>query len=138
MTNQKRRILSIALLVLAVVFLILSIVYIRQGFDKKDNYYMSDTYYMLNENAYVGGDAYNYIINGTYFAGYCALGGAMLVCACVLAVTGLKIFLSVDGGGETRKTGQPEIPAEIIGEIAETAAAAEAAPTEETPTEEAP
>ena len=36
------------------------------GFDKKDNYYNPEGSLLSSENAYVGGDAYNYIINGTY------------------------------------------------------------------------
>ena len=43
-----------------------------KGYDKITNYYNSD-YSMLNKNAYVGGDAYNYIINGTYAAAYFVL-----------------------------------------------------------------
>ena len=38
-------------------------------------------------NAYVGGDAYNYIINGTYFAGYLALGGACGLASIMLLCT---------------------------------------------------
>ena len=45
-------------------FLVSSImIYLR--YDKLTNYYYSDTLSSLNKNAYVGGDAYNYIINGT-------------------------------------------------------------------------
>ena len=39
-----------------------------QAYDKKNNYKNSE-YSLLTENAYVGGDAYNYIINAGYFAG---------------------------------------------------------------------
>ena len=59
-----------AFLLLSSVALILAgIFFIRCGFDKKDNYYHSEGYSSLDVNAYVGGDAYNFIINGTYFAG---------------------------------------------------------------------
>ena len=43
------------------------------GYDKLTNYYNSENFPRLNRNAYVGGDAYNYIINGTYFSGYLSL-----------------------------------------------------------------
>lgn len=86
--------LSIFLLVLSLVFLVLGTYFLQQGFDKKDNYYMSEHYSSLNENAYVGGDAYNYIINGTYFAGYCALGGTMFICAAVLTNTGIGLLVA--------------------------------------------
>lgn len=39
-------------------------------------------------NAYVGGDAYNYIINGTYFAGYEAIGGSLILLGGVLISAG--------------------------------------------------
>lgn len=84
-----------------------------QAYDKKNNYHNSD-YDLLNENAYVGGDAYNYIINAGYFAGYASLAGASGVVA-VLSF-GTACLLSVTKTGEddnideqrmtTRKTGQ--------------------------------
>ena len=42
-------------------------------------------------NAYVGGDAYNYIINGTYFSGLSSLSGAFFVCSCISYSIGLYI-----------------------------------------------
>ena len=43
------------------------------------NYRNSNTsYYSKSVNAYVGGDAYNYIINACYFTGYVSLGGCLL------------------------------------------------------------
>lgn len=40
----------------------------------------------LNVNAYVGGDAYNYIINGTYSTTYCVIGA-------VFAIIGSTCFI---------------------------------------------
>lgn len=60
----------------AIILLIASIVFCSIGFYKKD-VYDGDGYF--SPNAYVGGDAYNYIINGTYFAGYCVLGGCAFI-----------------------------------------------------------
>ena len=77
------------LLLIACVAIILGIVFCIIGFDKKNNYYSSENFYSLNVNAYVGGDAYNYIINGTYFAGYLALAGALFTCGCICGVGGL-------------------------------------------------
>lgn len=51
-----------------------------QAYDKKNNYYNSE-YGFMNENAYVGGDAYNYIINAEYFAGYVTASSASAVTA---------------------------------------------------------
>lgn len=76
-------------------FLLVSILCIRTGIDKKDNYYNSD-YSSLSVNAYVGGDAYNYIINAGYFAGYFALAGGCLTSSTVLFCAGM--FLSIKDG----------------------------------------
>lgn len=54
-----------------------------EAYDKKNNYYNSEYSTFLNENAYVGGDAYNYIINAEYFAGYSSLCGSCAIIATV-------------------------------------------------------
>ena len=59
-------------------------IFFYKGYNVKNVYHNSDTYYSSNQNAYVGGDAYNYIINGTYFAGYMAVGGAFTVSSIIL------------------------------------------------------
>jgi len=74
----------------AVLFVIGSIL-IYQGFDKKLNYYNSDSYPSLNKNVYVGGDAYNYIINSNYFTGYSVLGCSAFICATLLICIGLYL-----------------------------------------------
>ncbi len=56
-----------------------------------------------SENAYVGGDIYNYIINGTYFAGFFAFSGAMYDCARICVVLVVRIFSSVPENGETKE-----------------------------------
>jgi hypothetical protein len=90
--NNIPKFLTIAALILAIIgtgFLI-------KGFHVKNVYknYSSDDYYYDyddNVNAYVGGDAYNYIINGTYFAGFMALTGTMYLCATGLFCTSLLL-----------------------------------------------
>lgn len=64
-----------ALIVLAIVLLLTSIHFGTLAYDKYTNYYSSETYSRRNINAYVGGDAYNYIINGTYFTAFSTLCG---------------------------------------------------------------
>lgn len=49
------------------------------GFNKMTVYENSEIYVEENKNVYVGGDAYNYIINGTYATGYFVLFGACLI-----------------------------------------------------------
>ena len=67
---------------LAAVFIIL--------FGVMTNYYNSD-YSMLNKNAYVGGDAYNYIINGTYAAAYFVLAAGFLISGIVCMAAGFLL-----------------------------------------------
>lgn len=58
-----------------------------KGIDKMTNYYNSENYPSLNENAYVGGDAYNYIINGNYATAFFVLTAMF-----VMAAIGLMIL----------------------------------------------
>lgn len=64
-----------------------------KGIDKMTNYYNSENYPSLNVNAYVGGDAYNYIINGTYATAF-----FVLTTMFVLAAIGLMILHYVSQG----------------------------------------
>lgn len=86
---MKKEIVSKVMFVFAGVFLLLAIIFASIGFNKINKYENPDSVFGSSVNAYVGGDAYNFIINGTYFAGYCAFGGALLVCAVISAVSGL-------------------------------------------------
>jgi hypothetical protein len=65
---------------LALCFIVASISFFSKANSVKNDYYNSENYSSLNRNAYVGGDAYNYIINGTYFTGYSVIG-----CGCMLS-----------------------------------------------------
>lgn len=65
---------------------------IRKGFDYKENYRNIDDRPSLSVNAYVGGDAYNYIINGTYFSGFMALGGAAGLGTIILICAGANLY----------------------------------------------
>ncbi len=64
-----------------------SFITLYKGIDKMTNYYNSEKYPSLNVNAYVGGDAYNYIINGTYATAFFVLTAMF-----VLAAIGLMIL----------------------------------------------
>lgn len=68
-------------LVLAILFLVLSAISFFKGYDKLTNYENYENYPSLNVNAYVGGDAYNYIINGNYATGFFVLSMGLLVCS---------------------------------------------------------
>lgn len=83
------------LLVGAIICFVVSGAFYYRANNVKNDYYNSEDYPSLNRNAYVGGDAYNYIINGTYFTGYVTiasdlvLGGIMFLCG--VAIVSVKI-----------------------------------------------
>ena len=74
----------------AVIVFCLGTYFFAIGFDKKDNYKYSEYSYSSNHNAYVGGDAYNYIINGNYFTGYMVLGSSCYI-ICIICIIGCII-----------------------------------------------
>lgn len=84
-SREKIRRVKKILTIICVLALCVGIWATITGFNKKNNYYNSEYSISLNENAYVGGDAYNYIINGTYFTGYLTIAASMYV---VSAITG--------------------------------------------------
>lgn len=67
------------LVLIGILAIIASVFFFYQAYDKYVNYYQSSSGYR-DKNAYVGGDAYNYIINGNYFTGFSVLGvGSLLL-----------------------------------------------------------
>lgn len=81
-------------IILAVICIIVSGVFFSKGNNVKNEYYNSD-YSTLNKNAYVVGDAYNYIINGTYFTGYSVIASAMLICGMILISNSIVITIKI-------------------------------------------
>lgn len=83
---MKKSVAVTILLLLAVLLFVLSGYEYLAGQDKLTNYYNSENFPSLNRNAYVGGDAYNYIINGNYATGcfVLAVGGLVsgVICVC--------------------------------------------------------
>lgn len=67
------------LLVIAMLFYLLSAVMLYKGYDKMTNYRNPEYSFQKSHNAYVGGDAYNYIINGNYATGFFVLSGSFLI-----------------------------------------------------------
>lgn len=107
--KKRLSVISIVLFSLSLVAFIMGLWAIGTGFNKKDSYYNSEYSYRASVNAYVGGDAYNYIINGTYFAGYCSLGGALFVVATIAGVSGVTWLENVE-----TETGKEKHENEII------------------------
>jgi len=62
------------LIFIGIISLLSSSFFFYESYDKYNNYMNSENYSMINENVYVGGDAYNYIINSNYFSGFNILG----------------------------------------------------------------
>lgn len=97
--NQKKSVqyrrskIKSSLIGISIAFAIIASVFFLKGYNVKNNYYNSENFSRLNKNAYVGGDAYNYIINGTYFTGYLVIGSACMVSS-VLLVCG-AVYVSM-------------------------------------------
>lgn len=89
--SAKQSSASTILTVLSAIMLALALFFGFQGMDKKGRYYLNEHDSSRNINAYVGGDAYNYIINGTYFSGYCALCGGLLAGSAATFSAGMVI-----------------------------------------------
>lgn len=80
------------LFVISLVFFAISIVFFYKSYNVKNEYFNSD-YSILNKNAYVGGDAYNYIINGTYFTGYSVIASSTLLSGVILFIGSTLILV---------------------------------------------
>jgi len=88
--------------VLSIICFLASVVFYALGFDKMYNYTNSEYSFIKNHNAYVGGDAYNYIINGTYSTAFFVLGiGLMLI-------GGLCILIHVHANSQNKIIHQNE------------------------------
>ncbi len=77
--------------ILCAIFVIASCIFFWKAYDVKNNYFYSEYSDSFNKNAYVGGDAYNIIINGTYFAGYSVIASSCIVCGMISFSTGLLL-----------------------------------------------
>lgn len=60
----------------------ISLIFIGLGFYKMFVYEMSDLSYVKDKNVYVGGDAYNYIINANFSTAYFVLALIFVIIAC--------------------------------------------------------
>lgn len=78
-----------------IISFIVSAIFICVGFNKMLNYELGGDY-GDGVNSYVGGDAYNYIINGNYTIAYFVLA---LLCS-VVACTFLIVNVLQQGGAE--------------------------------------
>lgn len=107
-------------IVVSLCFYILSAIMLYKGYDKMTNYYNSDIYFSHNENAYVGGDAYNYIINGTYATGFFVLSMGFLLSGIICSATTVILNNSADKEGISDQTGRDyQITPEIEDELPE-------------------
>ncbi len=100
-TGSNSKAIIILLIIAMVVFAIVAGIMFYKGFYVKNTYYNGTNY---GTNAYVGGDAYNFIINGTYFTGYSTIGTGCMICA-VLCGIGSAVVVAV----KKRETGASNV-----------------------------
>lgn len=77
--NQSKFKFENFLVIISIILIIIASIFVYKAFDFKNNYYNSENYPSLNKNTYVGGDAYNYIINSNYFSGYLNFAGSLYI-----------------------------------------------------------
>ena len=75
-----------ALRVFSIIMFCVGFIFMILAFYKKDVYEYSEYSFVKDKNAYVGGDAYNFIINGTYFTGYMVLAGSLYIMGTIFLV----------------------------------------------------
>ncbi|MGG0188253.1 hypothetical protein [Bacillus rhizoplanae] len=75
----------------ATIFYIHSFVLLYLGIDRIEGYYYSEYSSELSKHAYVGGDAYNYIINSNILTAYFVLSASFFIAGTVLIATGAII-----------------------------------------------
>jgi hypothetical protein len=92
--KEKKDVKPKLLIFASAVFFIISIVNYSNGFDKMNNYFNDSRFPSLSINAYVGGDAYNYIINANYFVGYSVIATGSLICSILCFTSALKMTRS--------------------------------------------
>ena len=95
----------------SVIFIIVGVIFLCMGFYKKLAYTNPDNDYSVSDdyvNSYVGGDAYNYIINGTYFMAYAVMGMGSLVIATITGTTYLRLVCE-ESMSESKNEELPEI-----------------------------
>lgn len=88
---------SAILICVAIVCFIVCGLFAEQAIDKYTNYRNSESFTSTNVNAYVGGDAYNYIINGTHFTAFTVAASASAILGMIALVGGLLIWVKVTG-----------------------------------------
>lgn len=96
---MKRNNAILCMKTLCMTFSVIGLIFLGMGFYKKNNYTNSE-YSLVTENAYVGGDAYNYIINGTYFTAYAVIGTGALIIATITGVTGVCLSVKQEYADE--------------------------------------
>ena len=77
--------------------------FLYQGRDKMVNYYSSE-YSSFTKNAYVGGDAYNYIINGTYATSFFVLAVGFMITATLFLAISIYIRIKLNNNKQDNKT----------------------------------
>lgn len=90
----------------SVLAVIVGCIFIGIGFYKKNVYESNDYSWSQPKNMYVGGDAYNYIINGTYFTGYVVIGSALIIIG-GLFYTGAGIIETIEKSDACKKYSVP-------------------------------
>lgn len=106
--SKRLQIISAAFYLLAIIMLLI-------GVHKMTQYRNSEYSPSRNVNAYVGGDAYNYIINGNYATGFFVLSMGSMITGTLFV--GLSFMAEEIEGTKARHSVLEERPAGISSNI---------------------
>ena len=74
---------SVVYIILSISSFFISFIFIGIGFNRMLVYENPDSILGTRRNVHVGGDAYNFIINGTHATAYFVLGASLLLIGCL-------------------------------------------------------
>lgn len=105
------------MIIMAVGFYVLSGVMLYKGYHKMTKYENPDSAWRESVNAYVGGDAYNYIINSGYATGFFVLSMGFLASGTICMGTGLIVEQIGEAAKKAPSADTPEAIAEQLPEL---------------------
>lgn len=91
---KRLKVIRRVAILFSIICFIVSSYYFIKADDVKNSYYNLE-YSSISKNAYVGGDAYNFIINGTYFTGYSVIGSAMLISGVIFISNSVHVTVKI-------------------------------------------
>ncbi|WP_368503166.1 hypothetical protein AB3N04_12970 [Alkalihalophilus sp. As8PL] len=75
-------------LIWAIIFYVHALFFLYKGIDRVEGYNMNEYASSLNQHVFVGGDAYNYIINANIQTAFFVMAGAFFIAGTMMIIGG--------------------------------------------------